>query len=111
MSILGNFPISGTKEVEDNLASHIGDTVKHVTAAERSAWNAKQSKLTGAEGQIVVFDAAGNASAANMPEAGGHVAQATAPENTKSLWVDTANGGVTKYYNGSAWVPTASVWG
>ena len=33
------------------------------------------------------------------------VAQATAPSNTKTLWIDTtANTGGLKYYNGSAWV-------
>ena len=35
----------------------------------------------------------------------------TAPSNTKILWVDTGNGGIVKYYNGSSWVVTKSVWG
>ena len=32
--------------VQENLTSHIGDTTKHITAAERTAWNAKQNALT-----------------------------------------------------------------
>lgn len=42
---------------------------------------------------------------------GGIVIGATAPSNTKVLWIDTGNGGIAKYYNGSAWVTVASVWG
>jgi hypothetical protein len=34
---------------------------------------------------------------------GGFVASATAPD-TKLLWIDTANGGIIKYHNGTAWV-------
>lgn len=36
---------------------------------------------------------------------------ATAPTNTKLLWIDTSLGGVLKYYNGSAWTAIKSVWG
>ena len=43
--------------------------------------------------------------------AGGHVVSSTAPSNTNLLWVDTGNGGILKYYNGSAWTPIASTWG
>lgn len=42
---------------------------------------------------------------------GGSYVGATAPANTEILWVDTSNGGVLKYYNGTAWVATRSVWG
>lgn len=34
----------------------------------------------------------------------------TAPSNTKLLWVDTASGNITKFYNGSSWVATKAVW-
>lgn len=33
------------------------------------------------------------------------VAQASAPSDTKVLWIDTSGGGGLKYHNGSAWVP------
>lgn len=40
---------------------------------------------------------------------GGYHYGASAPANTKLLWIDTS--GVTKFYNGSAWVPLAATWG
>lgn len=40
-----------------------------------------------------------------------YVRQSSAPANKTILWIDTANGGVMKYHNGSAWVPVAAVWG
>lgn len=45
-------------------------------------------------------------------ETGGFVAQPTQPTNTKLLWVDTANGGIVKYYNTStnSWVATGAAW-
>lgn len=40
---------------------------------------------------------------------GGYHYGATAPSNTKLLWIDTS--GVARFYNGSAWVPLAATWG
>lgn len=40
---------------------------------------------------------------------GGTYYGATAPANTKLLWIDTS--GVAKFYNGSSWVPLAATWG
>nr|DAZ31538.1 MAG TPA: Receptor Binding Protein [Caudoviricetes sp.] len=40
---------------------------------------------------------------------GGTSYGASAPSNTKLLWIDTS--GVAKFYNGSAWVPLAASWG
>lgn len=40
---------------------------------------------------------------------GGYHFGASAPTNTKLLWIDTS--GVAKFYNGSAWVPLAATWG
>lgn len=34
----------------------------------------------------------------------------TAPSNKKCLWIDTGNGNVAKFYNGSAWVCVTSTW-
>jgi len=36
---------------------------------------------------------------------GGFIASPTTPEDTTKLWIDTANSGIMKYYNGSAWIP------
>ncbi len=42
---------------------------------------------------------------------GGIVVGATAPLNLKALWVDTGNKGALRYYNGTAWVFCAAVYG
>lgn len=40
---------------------------------------------------------------------GGTSYGATAPSNTKLLWIDTS--GIARFYNGSSWVPLAATWG
>lgn len=40
---------------------------------------------------------------------GGYYYGATAPSNTKLLWIDTS--GVARFYNGSAWAPLTPTWG
>lgn len=40
---------------------------------------------------------------------GGYHYGASAPANTKLLWIDTS--GVARFYNGSAWVQLAATWG
>jgi hypothetical protein len=40
---------------------------------------------------------------------GGYHYGASAPTNTKLLWIDTS--GVARFYNGSSWVPLAATWG
>lgn len=40
---------------------------------------------------------------------GGYHFGATAPSNTKLLWIDTS--GVARFYNGSAWAPLTPTWG
>ena len=47
-------------------------------------------------------------SSGNIPLNGKYEAGTTAPERTDILWIDTGAGGVIKYYNGSAWTPTAT---
>lgn len=47
--------------------------------------------------------------AVGSEDPGGYHYGATAPTNTKLLWIDTS--GVAKFYNGSAWVPLAATWG
>ena len=43
----GSFDPEGSADaVQSNLDTHTADTVKHITAAERTAWNAKQNALT-----------------------------------------------------------------
>lgn len=42
---------------------------------------------------------------------GGSYVGSSAPSNTEILWIDTGNGGVLKYYNGTKWTPSKAVWG
>lgn len=42
---------------------------------------------------------------------GGFKASNVAPTNTRYLWIDTGNGNLLKYYNGSKWVPISAAWG
>lgn len=42
---------------------------------------------------------------------GGVVVNNSAPDNREVLWIDTSNGGVAKYNNGTEWVLVPSVWG
>lgn len=46
----------------------------------------------------------------NLEDISTTVISAQAPSNKKSLWVDTANSSILKYYNGSAWIPVGAVW-
>lgn len=47
--------------------------------------------------------------AVGSDDPGGYHFGATAPTNTKLLWIDTS--GVARFYNGSAWMPLAATWG
>lgn len=47
--------------------------------------------------------------AVGSEDPGGYYFGATAPTNTKLLWIDTS--GVARFYNGSSWVPLAATWG
>lgn len=47
--------------------------------------------------------------AVGSEDPGGYHYGASAPANTKLLWIDTS--GVARFYNGSAWTPLAATWG
>lgn len=47
--------------------------------------------------------------AVGSEDPGGYHYGASAPANTKLLWIDTS--GVARFYNGSAWAPLAATWG
>nr|DAG59326.1 MAG TPA: hypothetical protein [Caudoviricetes sp.] len=42
-AIAGKENAGAAAAVQQNLTAHMGDTVKHITAAERTAWNAKEA--------------------------------------------------------------------
>lgn len=52
------------------LTTHADDKVKHITAEERTAWNAKQAGLTGKAGQFVGFTEDNVAGAVDAPSGG-----------------------------------------
>ena len=58
------------------------------------------------DGDTITIDTDGTIHGASAP----YIAQATAPTDTRPFWIDTANGGVLKYWNGSAWRAVRSVW-
>jgi hypothetical protein len=60
---------------------------------------------------VASLDSTGKIPKDQLPTTGGYVRQATAPSDTSLLWMDSANGDIMKYYNGTAWAPQPSVWG
>lgn len=56
--------VAGAKDGYD---THVADTVKHITAEERTAWNAKQDALS--EGQLAAIDAVADKADATVVEA------------------------------------------
>ncbi len=62
-SMVGADASGAAAAVQGNLNTHAGNTVKHITAAERTAWNGKQKALT--------FDTAPTAGSTNPVTSGG----------------------------------------
>ena len=52
---------------------------------------------------LYIGTSGGNVQLNATPTVKNHVSQATAPEDTTLLWIDTANNKVVKYYDGSVW--------
>lgn len=62
------------------------------------------------DGALYVGTGSGSYTMVKDPDAfPGYIASAEAPTNTDALWVDTANGGLLKYYNGSEWTEMKSI--
>lgn len=47
----------------------------------------------------------------NVPTSGRVHVDTSAPSDTTMAWVDTGNGGILKYYNGTEWTVVKAVWG
>ena len=72
--------------VQGNLTNHIGDNTKHITAAERAAWNAKQNALT--------FDNTPTSGSSNPVKSGGvYTALAGKQDNLTFDQAPTENSG------------------
>lgn len=89
-ALAGKETAGSAAAVQTNLDAHTGDKVIHITAAERTAWNGKQAKLTGTAGQVVGFDASGNAVAQDAASGGSSAAMFTATL-LASGWTDNGS--------------------
>mgnify|MGYP000850253948 FL=1 len=70
--------------------------------------------ITDSKGQpngIAELDDTGKVPKERLPTTGGYVRQDSAPTDTSLLWMDSANGDIVKYYNGTAWAPVPATWG
>lgn len=98
--------------VQKNLNTHVNNATIHVTSTERNNWNSKlDASKIGASNGVAPLDSSGKVPNAYINAQGGLVAQSSAPTNTSLGWIDTTNGNILKFYNGSSWQPVASVWG
>lgn len=92
----------------------IDPTVIIATKADiNKLWDAINGiiKSKGAKDGIASLDDNGKIPKSQMPTTGGYVRQAAAPTDTSLLWMDSGNGDIVKYYNGTAWVPVPATWG
>lgn len=46
-----------------------------------------------------------------LPTTGGYVRQEGPPSDTTLLWIDSINGNIMRYYNGTAWACVPATWG
>lgn len=68
----------------------------------------------GSEGQILEWASNGAAKWTTPRPDGSIIVSSDPPDgNESTLWIDTENGGVAKYWDGSTWIPTKkiAVWG
>lgn len=86
--------------------AHLGDT-------DMPAWKPCDTTYSAAtQSAAGLMSAADKAKLDNLSGGGGVVVASTAPAGDSSkLWIDTASGGVAKYWNGTAWTACKSVWG
>ena len=100
----------GKGGVLEALSAHTssGENPHKVTAQQVGAI---ASTDKGAAGGVASLDANGKVPESQLPVQGGLIAQAAPPDNTKFGWIDTANGNVLKYYDGSKWATVSAVWG
>jgi hypothetical protein len=76
----------------------------------QTAGQAIPSSQKGTINGVATLDADGKIPKAQLPATGGYVRQAASPSDTTLLWMDSANGDIVKYYNGTAWVPVPATW-
>ena len=112
--ILDSDVVSASKVVNPLITTILNNqkaTHKLATDANGAASDALPASQKGAANGVASLDATGKIPKSQLPTTGGYVRQTTAPTDTSLLWMDSANGNVMKYYNGTAWVAQPSVWG
>lgn len=90
----------------DSVNGQIG--VVNLTASDLSAISSSEK---GAVNGVAPLGSDGKIPDSYINAQGGLVAQSTAPDNTSLGWIDTANGNILKFYDGSAWTAVNAVWG
>lgn len=68
-------------------------------------------KFLSHDGLVYFWQQAKNYIDTKCSQSGGAYIGDVAPENTNMLWIDTGNGGILKYYDGTSWIATKAVWG
>ena len=90
------------------------DSSGKVLSSQLPAMDYIPTSQKGVANGVASLDATGKVPSSQLPEvesSGGYVAQTTAPTDTSVLWIDTTNGNIMKYYNGTAWTTLSAVWG
>lgn len=84
-----------------------------ISKGENITYDSTSSKLEAEDVQSAIDELAGvvhNLEASSG--GGGIIVSDTEPTGDSSmLWIDTGNGGIPKYWNGSAWTAVKAVWG
>lgn len=109
----GNIIIDG---VDTNVYTHpdthpatmIVEDANHrfVTDQEKKKWNSVDTTLSSTSTNPVQNKVIKEA----IDNIGTFIASPASPSKTNTLWIDTANGSILKYHNGSSWVPVHAVW-
>lgn len=88
------------------------DDIGAATSAQgEKADTAVQSSKIGQADGVASLGADGKIPKSQLPATGGYIRQTAAPDDTTLLWMDSGNGDIVKYYNGTAWAPVPATWG
>jgi len=86
-------------------------SVKNIRKAVNGVWESwgtQYSSLNIGTASVLNADTVDGIHAADL---GGMYVGIVAPTAVTKGWIDTANGGILKYFNGTAWVAAKGVWG
>jgi len=97
-----------------NITGSVTGNVKgNVTGNADTATKLKEARTITLSGDVsgsASFDGSSGITITTTSNSGGFVLQASAPTNTKVLWIKSSNG-VMYYHNGTTWTPVVSSWG